>query len=412
MINHNGKLELFLRQIYKSFLFKFFIFRKLKTFLLPYYLKHLQSVQPPSIDKKFDVVMTLSLMHLRESEYVSNDMDYICKSDVYVCGKSRLIYDFERKAALSEFPSIEYFYQSMANYMFHDELLKLFVYDPKYKKLLFNFHITSEIYLMGSWISLLHHGSENWMHWLSEILPRTFAGKSTLPDTVGLIVDDSLPNQMYETIKILYPKHRVVTVKKGAFVRVEKLFVPMSPSFTLMWERDRLSLPGLWSFDSKALLKLRRALLYKSPKRSDSAKKTYISRDSNFRRLVNETQLIRILKKNNFSIKKTGDMTVLDQCSLMRTLSVLLAQAGAALANIMFMNRGSKVKVLALNSKYVHYDYFQDYARIFGVELCYIKCKSSTKMETDAQLFKYTLKHPTSQDIVCNLKEIEKILNS
>jgi hypothetical protein len=65
----------------------------------------------------------------------------------------------------------------------------------------------------------------------------------------------------------------------------------------------------------------------------------------NGRLILNELELIELVKKYNFSIVDPGLMAVQEQMSLFRNANLIIGANGAALSNIIYMQRGTVIEL-------------------------------------------------------------------
>ena len=328
---------------------------------------------------------------------------FIHINNILLLGKSRLLFDTERPVVYSDISENDSLFQLFTEYIFHDELFGICEYHISNETLSFK-KISFEpfISLEGQWISLLHHGSENWMHWISEILPRLFVSNELLNDPPSLIIDADLPESIYQSIKQALNCRHIVRVNKHTIVHVTDLLIPEYSSYTLMWERGGQRRSGEWQFDEVALRRMRTKLLSVVKANKNAPQLIYSQRKSNYRHIKDENSLKLALDDLGFLTINTGSMSFIEQIEIFKNCKLLVIQAGATLANLIFMPAGSVAIVLALDSEYVHYKYFEQYAEIFDVSIEYIKCKSANPKEYPHGTAGST-KHPINQDLVYDL---------
>lgn len=337
---------------------------------------------------------------------------YCCQNGLTVLGKSRLVFDTENHIVFVDGLEVDSIYRLMADFFFHDELFKVIGYDVMSHKVFFKrtyagsyLRLDARFHLKGKWLSLLHHASENWMHWLSEVLPKLYVSNSPLDDFVGLIVDADLPDSINQTLQLLAPNRCVYKVKAHEFVHVDELVIPTTAAYSLFWKRTRQDIPAVWKFDRTALKRMRSGFLELIGNEKSDFQLIYSQRKASFRHIKNEEALKLMLDELGFTTINTGAMTAFDQIEVFKNCKLLVSQAGAAMANMVFMPIGSIAIVLALDSAHIDYDYFDEYASIFGVSIIYLKCKGADpeKYYEDAV---FSVKHPTNQDIICDLKQL------
>jgi hypothetical protein len=320
------------------------------------------------------------------------------------------VFDVKNFIAISDISESNSLDRVMSCYLFHDELFGVIEYHSGDANVFFrNRFIEPTVFLEGEWISLLHHGSENWMHWISEILPRLFVANDPLNRNIGLIVDSDLPHNMHESIRLAVGDRKNFRVNRHDFVSVDNLLVPSNASYTLMWSRGSHHRPGEWKFDPVALRRMSSKLLSTIETSGLEPQLIYAQRKANFRHIKNEKELKRMLDELGFVTINPASMSLRDQLVKFSNCKVLVIQAGAALANMAFMPSGSVAVVLALDSQHVHYDYFEQYGKIFEVSVIYIKCRSATPNKYRPEAI-FTISHPTNHDLACDLNLFRRIV--
>jgi capsular polysaccharide biosynthesis protein len=171
--------------------------------------------------------------------------------------------------------------------------------------------------------------SKNYFHWILECLPRILALRSA-----GINLPLLLPEHLY---KIPYIRESLADLNIQTFtynfrqtVKVNRLIMPSHDS-PCAFDRDYLeSVIQFYNTDQEWI---------KPPSR-----KIYISRrDALKRKISNEEELIPLLVNVGFECVQMEKLSFKEQRDLMRETSVLLSIHGAGLANMIFMQEGSKV---------------------------------------------------------------------
>jgi hypothetical protein len=97
---------------------------------------------------------------------------------------------------------------------------------------------------------------------------------------------------------------------------------------------------------NKAAYLFSRNLFYNSAsfKMTDKKRRIYVKRGNvNRRKLINETQVIALLKKYRFEIMEMDNKTVQEQAEIFSQAEAIVALHGAALTNLLFIQPGVKV---------------------------------------------------------------------
>jgi capsular polysaccharide biosynthesis protein len=172
--------------------------------------------------------------------------------------------------------------------------------------------------------------SKNYFHWILECLPRILALRSA-----GITLPLLLPEHLY---KIPYIRESLADLNIPTFkynfrqtVKVNRLFMPSHDS-PCAFDRDYL----------KSVVNTYQTI--DQPQLSVPSRKIYISRkDAGKRKVANEAELIPVLKEAGFECVQLEKLSFKAQRELMTETAVLLSIHGAGLANLIFMQLGSKV---------------------------------------------------------------------
>lgn len=268
---------------------------------------------------------------------------------------------------------------------------------------------TIEKRVHGKWVSLLSPCNNNYMHFISETLPtlnKTICEKSNF----GILLDWDTPNSCIEAISLLSDNSPIKFIARGEGVRIEKLIVSKEISISFWWPRKNNGLRGQYSFDKESLLNIRNKILSYYKIEPSKNYNLFIPRNSAFRGMLNEIELKDFLRLQTSLEEKYIGESLKSQVILFSSINILLTQAGALLANIMFMPKGSKVICLIADSAYVDYEYFYQYAQIFGVELFYLKCYVPNSEFYKEEFIADEL-HPMNASYNVSINHLKKILN-
>jgi hypothetical protein len=271
-------------------------------------------------------------------------------------------------------------------YCLQEECTGLMLYEPERARCHFP-RLTIQAQLDGLWLSLMSGSTTNWMHWMSESIPRLVRTLAELKNrSFGLLVDQGMARNMHEVLDILAPDIIRFEVRPHHAVLVSKLIATAYPSgMCAVWMRPSyfasLSNPdlntrflpnGIHHFDFDGLLQSRKIIFQHFDVQPHKSKKLFIVRKSSWRHMINEEHIRMLLIDRGFELVSPGEMNVEQQVRLFSQANLVVAQAGAALANIMFMPADSKVICIAVQNDYTNFDYFRDYAKPFGVSIEFV----------------------------------------
>jgi Glycosyltransferase 61 len=293
-------------------------------------------------------------------------------SNVKLFGKTRIIELDEQNASLF-IPRTDLPLQTLLNqYLVQEEVLQLLKFDLE-KDNIYTKPAVSGMKIFGNWITLLDPSANNWMHFISEVLPNAIESTKHLEeDLFGIVVDNSLSKSSYELIRIIFPGVPTVIIEENQPIEVETLITGdiNKKSASYFWPRQKQKTLGSYSFSTEYLIECR-DLITKNLKMEvptdEMMIRLYVKRKSYFRRVVNHDFIEHYLRKNGFLVIEPSESNLLEQIELFSKAKVVVAQAGAALANIIFMQPGSSVYSLMADSEWIDYEYFAKYSSIFEV---------------------------------------------
>lgn len=231
-------------------------------------------------------------------------------------------------------------------------------------------------YVDGTVLSLGLNGLEdNYYHCWVELAARIYAfQKSNLKiDFISLNIKKEFLKKIIELFGI--DQSKILNSKDFQVIKASKI---VYPQLINNWHEIYLD---KYKISKKKFLPAWLNNIYKNievnnKKAFHDYKKVYISRHlSNIRRLINEKEFIRILKKKNFFIVNFENYSINDQISIMKNAEYIIGIHGAGMINLSFCNEGSEVLELfpenyqdtsyiiqskLMNLKYNYYIGFKD----------------------------------------------------
>ncbi len=182
---------------------------------------------------------------------------------------------------------------------------------------------------------LVHnHMGTVWGHWIIESLPRLYAATKYRNDFVLLLPDRSFyPANVYETLKPFESRIRGKTyINYKHYIQPKNLFLPSC---------------GVSKNNHPELLREYRDFMLSHFKRkttNNKFEKVYITRRTDRRRkIVNENEVIALMRELGFTILNFNTLTFQEQVDVCANCKVLVSIHGSALANMLFMAEGSQV---------------------------------------------------------------------
>jgi len=312
----------------------------------------------------------------------NNAVEPIITNECCVIGKTRFIIK-NKKASLNIYTKQAIDLENtFSSYFLQEEAIG--IAEIKESQIFFKKEITPQVTLKGEYISLLNPASENWMHFVTEILPAICEIKGNkLYRNIGLIIDKNIPKQFKDLINKIHNSQNIIEVESGVVICVEKLLTPCTQnSYSAFWDRKKTGATGSYQFDEKAIRKVKKEVELLVDKSPENNQQIFIKRNSH-RIIVNQNEIIGMLKMHGFRIVEPEKNSLDENINIFSNAKTVVAQAGAALANMIFMPEGSTLICLIAESEYINKKYFEDFSQI-----CDIDFKALYVMVDNPKLYK------------------------
>lgn len=238
----------------------------------------------------------------------------------------------------------------------------------------------------GFWVT--DDWSVGYFHWFADVIPKIIIARS-----LNLNHEIFLPGVLeqnrfvYDSIGYLR-ESKIRFVEKFTSVKFKHLFLPVHSKIS-------------GEFDVEIIRKLRTLFIPAEVSDRKPSKKIYISRrQAQRRRVLNETELEKLLLKYDFEIHETDNMSLDEQIALFSNCSVLFLLHGAGLTNMLFMPDSSTVIELRTNSGYLPNCFF-NLANAIGHHHIIVECNSAAP-NMSANL----------ADVSVNIDRIRKVLDN
>ena len=219
----------------------------------------------------------------------------------------------------------------------------------------------------GNVFSMLAGGGaiSYYYHWLFDAMPKLgLLKKLGLFDQIDYFL---VPNYVdkYQKEYLDYfgiPASKVINAELEKHIKADKLYVA---SYVRVDDHH-----PQWTVDF-----LYNSLI-KSPEKHRSDKRIYIPRGDAAvnRKVINEPELIVMLKKYDFEIHHQSQLSVVDQAKLFNAASVVVGAHGAGLSNLVYCKPGTKVLEF-FPDQYVRH-LFYDICNKRGLKYDYLLCSS------------------------------------
>lgn len=202
-------------------------------------------------------------------------------------------------------------------------------------------------------IHLMNEYSNNYFHFIAEILPRLmFADAGNIPPDIPLLMDEGLHENFLRLIDLLNVNRRsILPLKRNVLYKVDDLFYPSDAAQVLEIYRrppthEEAFLPVGQIKKARGLVRNRLAIDEFSQKR----RKLYISQPNGIRRLLNEPELIAKLIDRDFEVVNINGLPIEAQIKLFASADLVIMPYGDAAANVIWCNPGCCVIILLSDS--------------------------------------------------------------
>lgn len=232
----------------------------------------------------------------------------------------------------------------------------------------------------ASWV--VDDKSHNYFHWMTDVLGRIFIiDKQIQKNPILLPSEFKNHNFIVETLEILEIPYKLFEVDKKYIIN--NLVLPSRTAEVGNYNKNFIH------EISNQLVKSRTI-----NSGNENIKKIWLSRENQSRRrLKNENELIDFLSSNGYTCIHPDKLKVSEQINLFKNAESIVSIHGAALTNIMFMNKNSKVLEIRNNRDLKNNSFFT-LASEFEIEYFYFLAESFSNNVHD--------------DLIVDMKEFTK----
>lgn len=223
----------------------------------------------------------------------------------------------------------------------------------------------------------------NYAHWLFEKLPKFYwVDKLNLPDDTLLLLEEGVPQSVLDSLYLFWPKDRVLVVKPGRRVNVERLFfVSNSLEFfepipgyefkgnefriypkAFKWLADTLKSNCVAGLGEKKL-----PFIY-LPRQVGSP-----------RSIVNQKELQNELVNVGCEVFDPAGASFIEQVNTFARTKLLIGASGAGMANLLFMPADSHAVIICHDTPQMPMWFFHSVAQAVGVNLHFVAAKGVEK---------------------------------
>ncbi|QHT67121.1 glycosyltransferase family 61 protein [Rhodocytophaga rosea] len=247
----------------------------------------------------------------------------------------------------------------------------------------------------GTVFTMLTGGSgiNNYSHWLIDVIPRIHLLKeSGLFEKIDWFLVPAYKHDFQrDTLHMLgIDKDKIIEGDKHPHIIADNIIATTAPRGT-----DQIIPFWLCPYLKSTFFK------------QDLIKKTYpplvyISRrDSKFRVVANEDELVKLLDSYGFATFVLSELTFIEKISLFASAEVVLSATGAGMTNMIFSKKGTKI-IEVFNEGFV-VGPFYDLAPKVDLEYHYLISKTGSKAKN--------LKQGQEEDVIVNLTQVKTLLD-
>lgn len=219
--------------------------------------------------------------------------------------------------------------------------------------------------LKGKYYSLIGYCPGEHYHMMCDFTQRVYNILQLLPEDVKYLFPTNIQQPVLDAFELLgIPCDKRLIIGSGENLVIEELY--WSPPS----HQSGFDLPEALDFVSSTILG-------KSFKNNDHnfSSKVYISRRGK-RKVVNEAELLALIKPLGFEEYELSRMSLQDQIDLFRSAKIIIGPHGAGLVNLMFCPPGTKVLELFPDPILYGGTCYWSLATAKGLDYTYLKCKT------------------------------------
>lgn len=225
------------------------------------------------------------------------------------------------------------------------DIYNLKVFEPGMKKKTDRLNLSGQ--KLGFYVSLLSAYTQNYAHWLMDSLPKLALLRSKLlTENLNYIIPKNPPHFIVNSLNLLGIKDEKVLHLDEEELILENLILcrPAQNS-------GRPSKIHLLDIRKLLLSSLRQR---KKDSFSSSPRRIYISRANSARSIINEVEILPILKEYNFEVLLCENLSFTEQVKIFSEANVILGAHGAGIYNQIFCDSGATI-IEIYNPKYCHH---------------------------------------------------------
>ncbi|ATX80292.1 Protein of unknown function (DUF563) [Mariprofundus aestuarium] len=198
--------------------------------------------------------------------------------------------------------------------------------------------------------------SNHYGHWFAEFLPRLFYfTQHPRFSDIPIIVDEGMPSSHYEFLHAI-AQNSLHVLSKGERLKVERLLVAPTITFCPVELFPGHAVPaehqGSWTESALRFIR-RRVLDYYGDSPQGEREKVFLSRkNSSWRCLENEAEIIGVLQPLGFKVVFLEDYSFEEQVRIFQSAEFIVAPNGSSLNSLIFASFDVKMLVLSQEEQF------------------------------------------------------------
>ncbi|MFA5930741.1 MAG: glycosyltransferase family 61 protein [archaeon] len=215
--------------------------------------------------------------------------------------------------------------------------------------------------------------SDNYFHWLFEIIPRILLIQKAGLKPDYFVVGKDKKFKLESLNKLGISLKKIIPADKNLHIRAEELIVPSMPIHTgsptpIICKFLRKTF--LSNYDQKNYLKYKRVYIRRGNVKS--------------RKVLNEVDVERLLLKNDFVSVTLDGLSIEEQAKIFSSAEIIVAAHGAALSNLVFCKKNTKV-IEVFHPSYVN-PCFWSLSNCVGLDYYYFLASQAKFIDTNLDI--------------------------
>ena len=240
------------------------------------------------------------------------------------------------------------------------------------------------------YIHLLNEHSQNYYHWLFELMPKFILicehinnSEQLKNNKYILIVDEDLPKQFYEVLSAYSTiNYEIKVAEKFQAILVKKIIY--CTDFWLSIDNTKFT-PNVKKefFVDKYAVFLIKQRLKKKLSQKEPYRKLYLERSQKQARyILNSEEIKNILMKYGFEVIKAEELSFFEQVQIFNEAKVIVGGSGALFSNIIYMQKNTNALIFSPRTIAANYYVFQQMADVAEVNLIHLLTENSSYTES------------------------------